>query len=116
MGPVVLNPGTPKDQSVRIYAHCSPERHGAVTILALNTDPAKEQTLSVPLAGELYVLTSPALTSTSVKLNGSDLKAGPDGSIPPIRGERFNGGSVRLAAASITFISVPSAGNSACEK
>jgi hypothetical protein len=116
MGPVVLDPGTAKDQAVRIYAHCSAEKHGGVTILALNTDTAKEQTVTVPLAGEIYVLTSTELTSTSVMLNGVALKAGPDGSIPPIRGKRFEAGIVRLAPASIAFIDVPSAGNENCTR
>lgn len=116
MGPVVLNPGTPKHQPVRIYAHCSPEKHGSVTILALNTDRAKEQTLVLRFSGERYTLSSPELAGAAVMLNGVELKAAADGSIPLIRSESFGAGTVRLAPTSITFLTVPSARNQNCER
>jgi hypothetical protein len=116
MGPVVLDPGTPKDQAVQIYAHCSAGKQGGVTILALNTDTKNEQTLTIPLAGERYTLTSPELTSLSVLLNGVELKATPDGSVPAMHGDRFTAGTLRLAPASITFLQVPSTGNKNCRE
>jgi hypothetical protein len=115
MGPVVLDPGTPKDQSVRIFAQCSAGEQGGVTILALNTDAAKAQTMTVPVAGERYSLTAPELTSATIMLNGTELRAAPDGSIPPIHGEHFDAGILRLAPASIAFLILPRAGNKNCE-
>ena len=38
MGAVVLDPGGPKNQALRIYAHCSQDGKGGVALLALNTD------------------------------------------------------------------------------
>ncbi len=116
MGPVVLDPGAPKDEAVRIYAHCSAEKRGAITILALNTDAAKEHELTIPLGGERYTLTAPELTSSSVLLNGVELKAAPDGSVPAIHGEHFSAGVVRLAPASVTFLQVSGKGNSSCRE
>jgi len=114
MGPVVLDPGTAKDQAVRIYAHCSAGKGHGVTILALNTDARNNQAVVIPASGERYTLTSPELTSTTVFLNGAELKAAGDGSIPEMRGERFSAGTQRLAPASITFFTVPAAGNMSC--
>lgn len=116
MGPVVLDPGAPKDQSVRIFAHCTVGEHGGVTILALNADTGNEHTLTIPLAGQRYTLTSPQLASPSVMMDGIELKAASDGSLPAMNGEPFAAGSVRLAPASITFLQVPSAGNKNCRK
>ena len=115
MGPVVLDPGSPKDQALRIYAHCSAAKQGGVTILALNTDSKNEQMLTLPSSGERYTLTAPELTSASVMLNGMELKAAPDGSVAPIHGEHFKPGTLRLAPASVTFLTLPSAGNPSCE-
>ena len=116
MGPVVLDPGTPQNQAFRIYAHCNPGKPGSVTVLALNTDNATAQTLTIPVAGERYTLTSSELTGTTVMLNGVELKAGHDGSVPALHGEDFAAGSLRLAPASITFLTVPAAGNLSCGK
>ena len=115
MGPVVLDPGTPKDRTVRIYAHCSSGKEGGITVLALNTN-TKNETIMIPLAGERYTLTAPELTSTTAMLNGAELKAASDGSIPPIHGEPFAAGTLRLAPASITFLTLPSAGNKSCRR
>ena len=116
MGPVVLDPGTLKGQTVRIYAHCGAAGSGSVTVLVLNTDTTRTQTLEIPIAGERYSLTSPELTSTRVMLNGVELTAHADGSVPAFHGEQFAAGSLRLAPASITFLSMSSAGNRNCGK
>jgi len=115
MGTVVLDPGTPKDQAVRVYAQCTAGTRGGVTILAMNTDAANEQTLAIPSAGERYSLTAPGLTSTDVKLNGYELKAAADGSVPVFAGEPVAAGSIKLAPASITFLIIPSAHNKNCK-
>jgi len=114
MGAVVLDPNTSKVESLRIYAHCASGKSGGVTVLALNTDTTNEKTLEIPIAGERYTLTSPELTSASVLLNGVELKAAPDGSIPSIRSLHIAAGDVRLPAASITFINFPAAQNKNC--
>ena len=94
----------------KLYSHCT------VKIVAVNTDTRNERTLTIPLPGERYTLTSPALTSTSIMLNGNMLRAAPDGSIPRIHGVHYAAGGVVLSPASITFFSVPSSGNQYCGK
>lgn len=115
MGPTVLDPGTPKGEALRIYAHCQMGKRGGVTLLALNTDTQNEKTLAVPVAGERFTLTAPELTSTTVFLNGVELKAASDGSLPALDGEPIAAGVVRLPPASITFLTLPAARNQSCQ-
>lgn len=89
-------------------------KEGGVTILALNTDTKDAHTLTIPAAAQRYTLTSPGLTSTTVLLNGEELRAASDGSVPPLRGDAASAGNVELAPASATFLTFPSAGNKSC--
>jgi hypothetical protein len=114
MGTTVLNPGTPKDASLRIYAQCMNGKKGGVTLLALNTDKKNGQVITLPIAADRYTLTSDDLTATKVALNGSELKAGSDGSIPELKGQPVEAGLLHLAPASITFLTIPSAWNKSC--
>jgi heparanase 1 len=116
MGQVVLDPATPKAEALRIYAHCENAKKGGVTILALNTDTKNEKTLTIPVAGERYTLAAPELTSTDVLLNGVELKASSNGSVPVIQGQPVAAGAVRLPPASITFLTLPAARNKSCEQ
>ncbi len=114
MGDVVLDPGTPKNQSLRIFAHCSKEGKGSVTLVALNTDAAGEQMLTIPANYTKLVLTAPDLASDRVLLNGKELKAGADGSIDLPKAESAKKGILSLAPASAAFITIPGANNPGC--
>jgi hypothetical protein len=114
MGTTVLDPRAESESTLRIYAHCMKQGPGGVAVLALNTDEKEEHTLDLSVSGERLTLTAPALTSTSVILNGRELKARADGSLPAIQGLPFKPGTVRLPPHSITFITMRSAGNSNC--
>jgi hypothetical protein len=114
MGTTVLDPGAASESTLRIYAHCMKQGQGGVAVLALNTDEKEEHTLELSVSGERLTLTAPALTSTSVILNGRELKAKADGSLPDIQGQPFKPGTVRLPPHSITFLTMRSAGNYDC--
>jgi hypothetical protein len=114
MGPVVLDPGISHDPALRIYAHCLKGTEGGVAILALNTDATSEQAITIPVAADRYSLTAPDLASKKVLLNGAELQAQPDGSIPEFKGQPIKAGTIRLAPASITFLTIPSARNKTC--
>jgi len=111
---VVLDPATPKDQAVRIYAQCSKAGKGGVTLLALNTDSANPHSITLPLDADRYTLTAPELTGEKVLLNGVELKAESDGSIEPLKAVRASAGVVPLEPASINFFVISSAHNPAC--
>lgn len=115
MGTVVLDPKLPKDQSLRVYAQCAKDGKGGVTILALNLDTAHEQPITLPKAAQRLTLTATDLASEKVMLNGVELKAAPDGTVGPLKGESVGKGTLQLAPASITFLTIPSAHNPACK-
>ncbi len=114
MGETVLDPGLAKDQSLRVYAHCAKSGKGGVSLVALNTDPEHEQTVTLPMPAEEFTLTASDLTSTQVLLNGTELKAAADGSIRPLMASAVAKGSLRLAPASVTFLTFSSARNKSC--
>ena len=66
-------------------------------------------------SGEVVAGTrSPSLASRTVKLNGQLLRAGADGTIPPLEGEPTVGRVVRLPPLSYGFFVFPEARNSVC--
>jgi len=115
MGTVVLDPQTPHDQPVRVYAQCSRNGKGGVTVLALNTDGTHKQSITLPRPAEQYTMTASDLTSNIVLLNGSELKAGSDGSIEPFKSTHANAGVFQLEPASVNFFVIPSAHNQSCK-
>jgi hypothetical protein len=114
LDPSIAGPGSPSDSSLRVYAQCLPEKKGGVAILALNTDQHSPRTLSLPRAADRYTLTASELTSTTVLLNGTALRADADGSLPPLHAEHVRAGTVTLAPLSVTFLRIPAAQNAAC--
>jgi heparanase 1 len=115
MGTTVLDPGSPSDPALRIYAHCARASKEGVTLLVLNTDKNEKHSIVLPATAERYSLTADALDSTSVSLNGTALHAASDGSLPPISGQPVNAGTISLDPQSITFLTVPAARNKSCQ-
>lgn len=105
------------DDLVRVYAHCSYQRPGAVTVLAINLD--EENDVRIEIDGlsqsdkELYVLTSDALDSSDLMLNGTLLRD-EDGVLPPLDPERLGGRPADVPARSMAFVVYPDADALAC--
>ncbi|GAA3764643.1 hypothetical protein [Terriglobus aquaticus] len=114
MGTEVLDPGVPSTASLYVYAQCLRDRKGGVAVVALNTSREAAETLDVPTKAERYTLTSRDLFSSVVMLNGQKLTAAPDGALPEMKGTAAQQGTVSLPPASITFLTMATAGNSAC--
>lgn len=114
MGTRSLDPGLVPAKNVRIYAQCMKDSNGGVTLMVLNMDKASEALLKLPVAGKRYSLSSPDLFSQSVLLNGRELKAERDGTVPAIEGEASKPGVTSFPPLSITFVEMPSAGNRQC--
>ncbi|HKR28440.1 MAG TPA: hypothetical protein VJS11_13345 [Acidobacteriaceae bacterium] len=116
MGTVVLDPEASGDPNLRIYAHCMKDSQGGVAVLALNTDRASTKTIQIPAAANRFTVTAASLTSTKVMLNGRSLQISSDGSLPErqLGGRVISAGNVDLPPASITFLTIPSAGNESC--
>ena len=101
---------------VRTYAHCTRDRAGAVTVLALNLSQTDPVSLNFPDAGvarEVYLATADDLLGTDLQLNGTVLAVGDDGSAPafePVTGTD----PVVLPPVSYAFVVLPEADAAAC--
>jgi hypothetical protein len=116
MGTTVLDPGSPPSQSLPLYAHCLPDRRGGVSLLAINTDAGKAQSIELSAGSEVYTLTARNLTGKQVLLNGVELKLGEDDVLPSLKGIDTPAGKVNLPPSSITFVVIPGAKNANCEQ
>ena len=112
MGTTVLDAGA--HHGTHIYAHCRRGVPGAVTLLVINTDRTAAAILRLPLTGERYTLSADHLQSPVVKLNGTVLELDRNG-LPDLAAVRSSPGSLEIAPATMTFLTIAGAGNSACD-
>ncbi len=114
MGTIVLDAGKAPSPDVHLYAQCTPDHPGGVTLLALNlsrTDPAA---MNLPRGSTRYTLTADDLVGHGVSLNGNALQLSAAGELPALAGVAQPKGSLSIPAASITFFTFAEAGNPAC--
>ena len=114
MGTTVLDPGVKSEQGLHVYAQCLRGTPGGVALLAINTDKTAARTLAIPLAGQRYTLSSDRLDGTRVQLNGTELALAKDDALPAFEGAAIAAGNLTLAPTTITFLTVPTAGNGVC--
>ena len=115
MGNVVLDPGVPIQAGLHVYAHCQRETPGGVSLLVINSDQSAPHSLMFPAASERYTLDAADLRDVTVRLNGSALGLGALDDLPRITGAPTSAGTLAFAPATITFLAVPTAANSACQ-
>lgn len=114
MGTRVLDAGVPIQMGLHVYAHCQRQMAGGVAVLVINNDRTAARALTLPEAAERYTLDAANLQDSIVRLNGKALSLDDDGHLPQLTGVRIATATVTFAPASITFLAIPSAGNSAC--
>ena len=115
MGSIVLDPGVPIQTGLHVYAHCQRGNPGGVSLLVINTDRNAPHSLTLPTASVRYTLDAANLRDADVRLNGSTLVLDTKGELPPIAGAPTTFNTVTFERATITFLAVPAAGNSACQ-
>lgn len=113
MGSTVLKLDT-ETKELPVYAHCSADAPGAVTLLAINIDRNAAHTLSVVGDAVRYTLSAATVQDTKVQLNGKVLELSADDSLPEIHGLPTRSGQISLPPASITFLAFRQADNSSC--
>lgn len=114
MGTTVLDVAGSTAPDVHLYAHCLRDHLGGVALLAINADRSEGHALALPGKALRYTLTAPDLLGTTIALNGANVQLRPDGSLPTLRGAATRAGVQTLAPKSITFFSIPHAGNPQC--
>jgi len=106
MGQTVLDTTTITDMSATtVYSHCAEAGGAKLAVLVVNMDKA-----AVPLElpehtqREEWIVEADSLLSTIVRLNGQELKAGADGSLPSLDGKTVDGHvAVAIPGHSILF-------------
>jgi hypothetical protein len=85
-----------------------------VSLLVINTDRSAPHALMFPAASLRYILDAADLNDTEVRLNGHALKLGAGNRLPSIEGASAAAGVSTFEPATISFLAIPTAGNSAC--
>ena len=114
MGATVLDAGVSVQSGLHVYAHCQSAAPGGVALLVINPDRNAAHVLMLPAASVRYTLEAAHLLDDQVRLNGQPLALSADGELPAVTGEVTAADTMSFAPASITFLAVPAAGNSAC--
>jgi Glycosyl hydrolase family 79, N-terminal domain len=114
MGAIVLDSGIPVQTGLHVYAHCQSGASGGVTVLLINTDRVAPRSLTLSSASKRYTLDATSLRGTIVQLNGTTLALDDKDELPPIEGLPTPAGTLTFAPATITFLAMAAAGNSAC--
>lgn len=114
MGTTVLDVGVPIEAGLHVYAHCQRGVPGGVSLLVINTDRSAPHALMFPAASLRYILDAADLNDTEVRLNGHALKLGAGNRLPSIEGASAAAGVSTFEPATISFLAIPTAGNSAC--
>lgn len=114
MGTTVLNPGSFSAAGLHVYSHCLRDKPGGVTVLVINANRTTPQSLDLPMAAERYTFTAANLLSKQVLLNGKELGLGANDTLPGLTETPTDSGNLIFAPASITFLAIPGANNSAC--
>ena len=114
MGAIVLDSSVPIQMGLHVYAHCLHHVSGGVALLVINNDRNAARTLVVPKSSERYTLDAASLQDGVVRLNGTTLSLDEAGELPRLSGITTAAGPIIFAPATITFLAIPDAGNSAC--
>jgi hypothetical protein len=115
MGATVLDSGVPVEAGLHLYAHCQRGTSGGVALLVINTDRIASHPLTLAKPSERYTLDAASLRASTIWLNGTTLALDDKGDLPSIAGARTVAGALSFAPATISFLTIPEAANSACQ-
>ncbi|HMF68422.1 MAG TPA: hypothetical protein VK602_12530 [Phyllobacterium sp.] len=114
MGTTVLDSGVPIQTGLHVYAHCQLGTSGGVSLLVINTNSNASHVLKLTSASERYTLDAADLRDGTVRLNGGILELDVKDDLPRVAGVRAAAGALTFAPATISFLAIPAAANSAC--
>jgi len=110
MGPLVLAAAdTTSLEDLTVYARCRVGDGPGVTYAVVNASTEQSRTVATTSgAAEVYLLTSDDLDGTSIQLNGTELVANDDGTLPDLVGEQVDG-VVEVPPTSVAYVVDPDA-------
>ncbi len=105
MGPtVVATKAASPSPDLGIYAHCTTgTKNGSVTYAVVNPSTKALRLTTASGSASVYQLGAPTLDSPTVTLNGAELQAGADGTLPALDGKAVQG-AIEIAPTSVTYI------------
>jgi hypothetical protein len=113
MGTTVLDAGLSRE-GLHLYAHCMRGQPGGVTLLAINNSRTQASSIQLAESAQRFTLAAQPLQNATVELNGHPLALSPHDELPELRGVDAPAGRVTFAPSTITFLTIPAAGNPAC--
>jgi heparanase len=116
MGRTVLDDGVPLQAGLHVYAHCLRGIHGGVALLIINTDRTASHQLILAGASLRYTLDAVDVNGADVRLNGRTLTLNASGGLANLEGAPASAGVATFDPATITFLAISSANNSACRQ
>lgn len=110
MGPEVLAvDDTTPVEDLTVYARCRAGDEPGATFAVINASADQTRTVAVASGtAEVYALTSDDLDGTTIQLNGTELVADDEGTLPAMEGEAVNG-AIEVSPASVAFVVDPEA-------
>jgi heparanase len=114
MGTTVLDAGVLSQSGLHVYAHCQRGRPGGVALLVINTDRDAPHTLILSTTSVRYTLDAANLLDERVRLNGRPLELSASDELPELEGASTAASALVFEPTTITFLTVPEAGNAAC--
>lgn len=102
-GTTVYDTHEPLEEGAHVFAHNRKDGKAGVCYIVINNSRTDVTTVKVP-ACEKYVLTSDALRSLDIQLNGTVLKMVDDVTLPDLKGEKTEAGKIELPPVSVTFL------------
>ncbi len=114
MGRTVLDSGVPVREGLHAYAHCQRGARGGVAMLLLNNHPSRATELNLPGPVDIYALTQGAGSPFAMALNGRVMGLTSGDDLPAMSGQRQQSGRITLPPRTISFVTMPGAGNPAC--
>lgn len=114
MGPQVLAvDASDPVEDLTVYARCAATDPGAVAYAVVNASAHESRTVGTDGASATtYLLTGDDLDGASIRLNGTELRAHDDGTLPTLDGKRA-AGTIEVPPASVAFV-VTDADAAAC--
>jgi hypothetical protein len=115
MGTTVLDSGVPIQTGLHVYANSLHGTPGGVALLVINNDREASRPLRIPTEARRYTLSASPLQGARVQLNGKELMLGAHDEVPDLVGVPVAAGDISFEPATITFLALPAAKNSACK-